>query len=226
MHVGIGRGLVAMYLMHPQSTVIAAVRDLSSSTSQSLSELDHASGSILILVKLDASFPTDASTAVQELQTKHHLTSIDVVIANAGISANLPQVRNVTAEDIYQHINVNVIGVVTLFQAVLPLLEKSTRTLRFVGISSSAGSIGGMELRPYPNASYGTSKAALNFMIRKIHFEHPELTAFPIDPGWVQTDMGNFGAKVFGVEKAEISVDESVAGIVKRVSCEILTKWS
>ena len=83
-----------------------------------------------------------------------------------------------------------------------------------------------MERRPYPNASYGTSKAALNFMIRKIHFEHTELTAFPIDPGWVQTDMGNYGAEVFGVDKAEITVDESVGGIVKIVSFRLLVELS
>ena len=204
--------------------MIAAVRDPSNSTSKSLSEIPKASSSVLILVKIDSSSPTDASTAVQELQSKHHLTSLDVVIANAAISANYPKVRDVTAEDIRQHIEINVIGTVWLFQAVLPLLEKSTQTPRFVGISSSVASIGGMQLRPFPNASYGTSKAALNFMIRKIHFEHTSLTAFPVDPGWVQTDMGNYGAGVFGVEKAEITVEESVSGMVKIVSSRLLLR--
>ena len=75
-----------------------------------------------------------------------------------------------------------------------------------------------MALLPFPNASYGVSKVALNFVVRKIHFEHEGLVAFPMDPGWVQTDMGNEGAKTFGVEKANITVEESVGGMVKMVS--------
>jgi hypothetical protein len=35
---------------------------------------------------------------------------------------------------------------------------------------------------------------------------------------WVQTDMGNAGAKAFGLEEAPLSVDESVHGIVHVVS--------
>lgn len=35
---------------------------------------------------------------------------------------------------------------------------------------------------------------------------------------WVQTEMGNDGARTFGLEKAEITVEESVSGLVKVVS--------
>ncbi len=35
---------------------------------------------------------------------------------------------------------------------------------------------------------------------------------------WVQTDMGNDGAKALGMEKAEITIDESVSGMTKVVS--------
>jgi norsolorinic acid ketoreductase len=38
-------------------------------------------------------------------------------------------------------------------------------------------------LRPFPNAAYGTSKAALNYLTRKMHYEHENLIVFPIDPG-------------------------------------------
>lgn len=36
---------------------------------------------------------------------------------------------------------------------------------------------------------YATSKAALNWMTRKIHFENEWLVAFPLTPGPVKTDM-------------------------------------
>lgn len=32
---------------------------------------------------------------------------------------------------------------------------------------------------------------------------------------WVQTDLGNRGADAFGIEKAAITVDKSVNGIIK-----------
>ena len=36
-----------------------------------------------------------------------------------------------------------------------------------------------------------------------------------IQPGWVQTDLGNKGAVLFGVEKATVTVDDSCDGMVK-----------
>jgi NAD(P)-dependent dehydrogenase (short-subunit alcohol dehydrogenase family) len=37
---------------------------------------------------------------------------------------------------------------------------------------------------------YGASKAALNSLTRKIHFENEWLVAFPLNPGPVATEMG------------------------------------
>lgn len=35
---------------------------------------------------------------------------------------------------------------------------------------------------------------------------------------WVQTDMGNAGAAVAGLESAPVTIDDSVKGILKNVS--------
>jgi len=83
-----------------------------------------------------------------------------------------------------EHYNINVNGPLALFQATLPLLN-SAKQPKIVTIGSSAGSVGGMEKRPMPNTTYGTSKAALHYLTRKMHFEHENLIAFPIDPGYV-----------------------------------------
>jgi norsolorinic acid ketoreductase len=63
-------------------------------------------------------------------------------------------------------------------------LEKGVNA-KFVTRSSSAANISGMETRPVPNAAYGPSKAALNYLTRNIHFEDPNLTAFSIDPEYI-----------------------------------------
>ncbi|KAK9793518.1 putative Ketoacyl-synt-domain-containing protein [Seiridium cardinale] len=48
-------------------------------------------------------------------------------------------------------------------------------------------------------------------------FENKWLTAFLMNPGFVQTDMGNDGAKFFGMEKAFHTIEYSVNGITKKL---------
>lgn len=93
------------------------------------------------------------------------------------------------------HFSVNTIGSLLLFQATAPLLRLASRPI-FIAISSGAGSIGGMEaLKDVQNTAYGASKAALNFVVRKIHFENPGLIAFSVNPGWLQTDVRDAASK-------------------------------
>jgi NAD(P)-dependent dehydrogenase (short-subunit alcohol dehydrogenase family) len=92
-------------------------------------------------------------------------------------------------------VKVNVLGVLALFKASYPLLKRSTPTPKFIPISSGAGSIemgGPLPLRNVPYVSkkspstlkalfansddrYGTSKAALSFVTRKIRAENDGL---------------------------------------------------
>ena len=121
---------------------------------------------------------------MRTLQSTHGIDTLDVVIANAGIAEVYPRAADASMADVREHFEVNTLGPLALFQACLPLLEKSkNKQGKFVAVSTSAASIGGMELRPIPNSVYGPSKAALNYLTRKMHFEHKDLIAFPIDPG-------------------------------------------
>ena len=49
-------------------------------------------------------------------------------------------------------------------------------------MSSTAGSITGMEKLPFPNAAYETSKAMMSYLGRKMHFES-EVYVVCISPG-------------------------------------------
>jgi len=40
------------------------------------------------------------------------------------------------------------------------------------------------------------------------------LTTFILDPGFVQTESGNAAAKIFGMEEAPLTVDQSVDGMI------------
>ena len=180
---GIGRGLVQAYLGRPNNVVIAAVRDPTDSTSKSLSHLPKASGSSLIIVKISSTSETDAAAAVKELEALHDIDVLDIVIANAGIAKAYPRVEAAQTSDLLEHYHVNVIGTIILFRAVLPLLKRSQQTPKFIAMGSAAGTIGGQEKAPVPNAAYGPSKAAVNWVAEKVHLENEDLIAFPIHPG-------------------------------------------
>ena len=51
-----------------------------------------------------------------------------------------------------------------------------------------------------------------------MHAEDPWLNAFAMDPGFVQTDMGQAGARGLGLENAYLTVEESVGGMMDRLA--------
>ena len=69
-------------------------------------------------------------------------------------------------------------GTIVLFQAVYELLKQSASP-RFVTISSSGGSLDGRAIKfPVGGVSYGATKAALNWVTRKMHFENEWLGTY------------------------------------------------
>ena len=184
--LGIGHGLVATYLRRPSTTVIAAVRDPHHPTSRALSALPTGADSQLIVIQIDSKSTTDPTTAMATLRSTHAITHLDTVIANAGIAADYSPVATVSLAAVSEHMTVNGIGPLLLFQAVLPLLQKAKNGPgKFVGVGSATGSIGGMERVPVPVAAYGPSKAVLHWLVRKIHLEHEALVSFVMNPGYV-----------------------------------------
>ncbi|KAJ4349468.1 uncharacterized protein N0V89_008083 [Didymosphaeria variabile] len=193
---GLGLGLLKLYLLLPDHTVIAAVRNPAHASSTALSSLPTAEKTSLITVKLDATVEEDASAAIRILQEKHDIQRLDVVIANAGVSYVWPKLKDVKIEDMKGHMAPNVYGVVSLYQATRGLLEKSVQP-SFVLMGSQAGVLS--NLPPVPNAAYGPSKAAAHWLIVRLHAEEEWLNAFVLDPGWVQTDLGQAGARGWGL---------------------------
>ena len=128
------------------------------------------------------------------------------------------------------HFDVNTVGHLRLFKATWPLLEKA-KDPKFIIMSSSVGSIGAMQNEPVAMVTYGCSKAATNFLMRKMHYEHERLCVMAIHPGWVSTDMGWYAAETaYGLPKDQkeaivngdglkpLTIDESVGTMLKTVS--------
>ena len=168
------------YLSRPNNVIVAGVRDPSHSTAKSLSNLPKGHGSSLMVVKIDSSSEADPAAAVKTIQS-HGIAKLDVVISSAGI-AKLGPLNAIPIAEFKEHLDVNSTAVLILFQATYPLLKKSS-SAKFVVIGASAGSIGMIEKFPFPNGSYSASKATVNSLVRKMHFENDWLIAFPIHPG-------------------------------------------
>jgi len=176
---------VAEFLLRPGSTVVACVRDPDNTTSSSLSKLPRADASSLVVLKLDCSSAVDASAAIKELQDTHHISHLDVVVANAAIAANFGPTSTLTTAALAEHMQVNCYSVLQLFQATQPQLQRSTTgRARFVFIGAPISTITEMEgCARAPLGAYGMSKLAANYIVRRLHFENKWLIAFIVDPG-------------------------------------------
>jgi norsolorinic acid ketoreductase len=206
---GLGFGLVKAFASRPNTIVFATARNPSTATE--LTDLAKQNPNIHVL-KLAVDSESDTKRVAAEVQ---RLTGgIDVVIANAGILNYTGSGLETPIAAVEEHFRINTLSPLILFQALYPLL-KARQTRKFVVVSTQAASI--KDIMPLAVTAYGASKAALNFITRRLHSEHLEegFVIIPLNPGWVATDMGNAGAKSVGMEKAPLTVEQSVEGQVK-----------
>ncbi|KAK1143629.1 hypothetical protein N8T08_006239 [Aspergillus melleus] len=213
---GLGFGLVKNFVANPNYIVVAAARDPAHPTAQELTKLPTGEGSSVIVVKYDAGVEQSAFDAVKEATDKG-VDHFDYVVANAGIAKVYPLVKDVKRADLVEHIEVNVLSVVSLYQATRSLLEKSTIKPVYAIMGSGGGALGRQP--PIPSAAYGASKSMLPWYGTRINAEDEWLNAFVIDPGWVQTDMGNGAAQGWGLESAPDTIEKSTTGII-----DVITK--
>ena len=179
-----GRGYVQTYLARPNTVVLAAVRDPAHPTAKSLADLAVGPGSQLHVLKLDCSIPGDATKAVEVIATQLKITSLDVVIGNAGIVGSRVHVSKVPLEECLELCQVNAWSHLELFQALFgrKMLQPGAK---FVVTGTGLASVGLVDNigMPFHDASYSFSKAIVHFMGAKLSAENPDLIVFVLDPG-------------------------------------------
>ncbi|PKX89463.1 SDR family oxidoreductase [Aspergillus novofumigatus IBT 16806] len=226
---GLGKALVATYLLTPNTTVIATIRD--PSKSKSLSALAKASGSSLVTIELDIASANSIATAVETIEA-HKIGALDVVIANAGISGPTPSLVETQVSELQKYIDVNAYGPFQLFKAVHPLLRPSTATSKpkFVLISSVGGSLTTMN-NFMPIAGYGASKALSNFLFKWLALDNKDIIIWAQNPGNVDTDMARDGLdllKSSGLDLSSVrfASPEESARAIKNVIDDATTEMS
>ncbi|PRP85677.1 hypothetical protein PROFUN_06511 [Planoprotostelium fungivorum] len=182
---GIGFGLVNNLLARSDVIIYAGAREPAKATELQKLAAEHKN---LHIVKLTSGSVEEAKQVAAVIEKQSG--GLDYVVANAGIANFTSRLEAVTLEDFNEHFQVNVVGVLVLFQATLPLLLKRT-TRVFEAVGSGAGSItNAHHFVAFNNGSYSLSKAALNYLVRRISVEHAQddLIAIAVHPGLVETD--------------------------------------
>jgi NAD(P)-dependent dehydrogenase (short-subunit alcohol dehydrogenase family) len=136
-------------------------------------------------------------TASIEAASKQ-ISSLDILINNAGIAGGMPQTAaDTTTDTIREVFDTNFFGVINVTKAFMDTLKKSDEP-RIVNVTSGLGSL---TLHSDPNwkyykvksAAYGPSKSALNAYTIVLAYELKD-TAFKVnvvDPGYTATDFNH-----------------------------------
>lgn len=140
----------------------------------------------------------DASVAAAAELIEDRAGRLDVLVNNAGITGGRPQEPSVVdPATVRAAVETNVIGVIRVTNAMLPLLRRSASP-RIVNMSSSVGSLTlqttpGVEMGPI-SAAYAASKTFLNAVTVQYVRELRD-TGILINtacPGYVATDLNGF----------------------------------
>jgi NAD(P)-dependent dehydrogenase (short-subunit alcohol dehydrogenase family) len=139
---------------------------------------------------------------------KDRFGGLDVLINNAGVA----EWRHDDVDSFRRTFETNVLGVVAVTYALLPLLKKS-RAGRIVNQSSILGSLTMLTNKPkmfgnFMIPAYTASKAALNgFTVALAHkLRDTTLKVNSAHPGWVRTDLGGKEAPLTVVDGAKTAV--------------------
>ena len=190
---GLGYELVVQYARaSPANVVFAGVRDPSSEGARALTGLGLKN---VHVVELDVAREDSVRASVGAVQ--RIVDRLDVLVNNAGIygSAEGMDPTTATSEQFSTVFTTNVAGVLLTTQAYLPLIRRSSSEAgaKVINMSSGMGSNQLVNVLGRPSTSYGTSKAALNYLTNAFRYAVPDVTFLAFSPGWVATDMGKSG---------------------------------
>ncbi|CAI5781916.1 Uncharacterized protein PODLI_1B042314 [Podarcis lilfordi] len=220
---GIGLEMVKqlLQLREPPKWVFATCRDPHGGRSQELRSL-ASKHPCLVILQLESTDEASIKAAAKEVEVHLAGSGLNLLINNAGIMPP-STLESVDKEDMLSVYRINLIGPMLVTQAFLPMLKTAAKKSNRKGLSCSraaiinVSTIGSSIGRPpsmamFPVISYRCSKTALNMLTRcqSLEYKDDGILCVALHPGWVKTEMGT--------EKAELTVQESVQGIIQVLS--------
>lgn len=177
---GIGEGLALAFAKKGAVLGLVARRE---ELLRELAERCEKAGGVARAYPADVTDPSAIEEAVQEFI--HEFSTIDVMIANAGMGGNDEATRNYHPMSVQRVVDVNLMGAVNVVHAVLPkMLEQGHGQL--VAISSLAG------FRGLPkSAAYSASKAGMTAFFESVRLDvkHKGISVTIIQPGFIRTPL-------------------------------------
>src|SRR3954447_4857163 len=143
-------------------------------------------------VVLDVTDDASVAAAAEQVAAAGGL---DVLVNNAGISGGRVPPAEVTPADVRRVLETNVVGIVRVTQAFVPLLERSQNPV-IVNVSSGMGSLA-VTTDPerlestIVGLAYPTSKAAVNMLTTQYAKALPGMRVNAVDPGYTGTDFND-----------------------------------
>ena len=143
-------------------------------------------------VQLDV---TDDDSVAAAVETVAAETGLDVLVNNAGISGGMVPVPDVTPSVLENVLATNVVGILRVTQAFVPLLSQSDNPV-IVNVSSGMGSLA-VTTDPerlessIVNVTYSPSKAAVNMLTSQYAKALPAMRVNAVDPGYTATDFNS-----------------------------------
>lgn len=201
-----GIGLAIVKLLAKQGfTVLLGSRDEGRGTAAVKPLRDE--GLDVHLLALDQTRPDSIASAARRIAEE--FGRLDVLVNNAGVLVDQGDLATgLDADKLRQTLESNVIGVVAVTRALLPLLRKSPAG-RIVNMSSTGGSMEAIIAGDNVFApAYQLSKAALNAFTALLAAELRGTTTKVNSacPGWVKTDMGGPSAPLSPEQGADTPV--------------------
>ncbi|MFD8997803.1 SDR family oxidoreductase [Streptomyces abikoensis] len=158
---------------------------------------------------------TDDASVAAAAKTIEADGGLDVLINNAGIEERTPDggvagPAETTADMMRRVFDTNVLGVVRVTRAFLPLLQRSAAPV-VVNVSSGLASLT-RAADPdaagfgYPGVAYPASKAALNMITVQYAKAFPNMRVNAVEPGYTATDLNRHSGTQTVEEGAEIIV--------------------
>ncbi|HEX3589971.1 MAG TPA: SDR family NAD(P)-dependent oxidoreductase [Pseudonocardiaceae bacterium] len=165
-------------------------------------------------VHLDVTDDDTVDAAVATIRREQG--GLDVLVNNAGVFEGMVRPEHVTADDVRRVFEVNVIGMVRVTHAFLPLLRASASPV-IVNVSSGLGSFGVVTDPDRPEfhistPAYSASKAAVDMLTVQFARGLPDVRVNAVEPGFTATDLhGMSGA---GVQDVSVGVE-----VIVRMAC-------
>ncbi|KAI5966549.1 uncharacterized protein KGF55_000858 [Candida pseudojiufengensis] len=184
---GIGKAIVDILLQHQNSKVVAIAR-----SKELLETLQSKYGSENFqFIAGDVTDSNISQSAIDLATTK--FGQLNSIIANAGIIEPVGPIQDISIEEWKKLYDLNFFSIVQLIQQSLSELKRTGGNIIAVSSGAANSAYSGWY-------AYGSSKAALNHLIKSLAAEEKLIKAISIAPGVVNTDMQelirNFGSKM------------------------------